>query len=467
MSSAKHVVILGSGPAGYVAAIRAAQLGMKVTVVEKDRLGGVCLNRGCIPTKALLAASALYEGVERGKRMGVKLEAGAPDWAAMQMHQQRVVGRLVKGIEALFAARKVEVVRGEASFVDAHTLRVKPTEGEAVEVSGDAVLVATGSESARPKWLGFGEDGTPPFAGVMTSDEALRMGKIPSSVLVVGGGYIGCEFASLWTDLKVKVTVVEMLPMLMTSFDEDVSKVLWKSLKRRGTKILLETKIEKLTPCDAGVRAELSSGDAVEAEAALVAVGRRSNGNVAGLAEIGVRVDKGVVPVDTHCRTNVEGVYAAGDVTGQILLAHYASHQGIVAVETMAGLDRETNLGEVPGCAFTNPDAASVGLTEAQARETLGEVKVGRYEFAHLGKAVASGETDGFAKIIADGKTDRVVGLHVVGAHAENLIQEGTLALRMGATLTDLAELIYPHPTMSEAMQEAALVGLGRAIHKI
>ena len=467
MSGAKHLVVLGSGPAGYVAAIRAAQLGMRVTVVEKGPLGGTCLNKGCIPTKALLAASALYRHIENAKRLGLKPEPGPVDWPAMQTHQQKVVQRLGKGIEALFAAGKVELVSGTASIKDARTLRVKRAGGDEFEVSGDALLIASGSEAARPRWIGFGQDGSAPFAGVMTSDEALRLEKLPTSVIIMGGGYIGCEFASLWTDLNVKVTLVEMLDGLMTGFDEEIGGVLLRSLKRRGTKVLLGTKIEKLVKSAGGVTAQLANGSTVEAEMVLVAVGRRPRTEVEGLREISLEMEQGGIKIDEHCRTNVEGVYAAGDVTGRILLAHYASHQGIVAVENLAGIERQAQEGGVPGCAFTNPDAASVGLTEKEARERLEEVRVGRYDFAHLGKAMASGETEGFAKVVADAKTGKVVGLHVIGEQAENLIQEGTLALRMGATLTDLAELIHPHPTMTEAIGEAALDALGRAIHKV
>lgn len=465
--AAKRLVILGSGPAGYVAAIRATQLGMNVTVVDNRPPGGTCLNRGCIPTKALLAASGLYRHMLNAKNLGLSVEVGPVDWPAIRARQERVVKRLNKGVEALFKAKGIETVNGTASVKDRHTLTVRTPEGDVCELTGDALLIAAGSEAARPTWLGFAADGTPPCDGVLTSDEALKLQTLPESVLIVGGGYIGCEFASLWADLGVKVTVVEMLPTLMGNADEDVATELLRAMKRKRVKALLGTKIEKLSRTDTGVAAELGDGSTVEAQVALVAVGRKLNSDVDGLSALGVEIERGAIKINERCRTSVEGIYAAGDVTGKVLLAHYASHQGVVAVENIAGMDRTTDDVAIPGCAFTNPDTASVGPTEAQAREQLGEVKVGRFDFANLGKAQASGETAGFVKIIADGKTDRIVGVHIVGADASNLIQEATLAVKLGAKLADVAELIHPHPTMTEAIAEAALDALGRAIHKL
>lgn len=465
MAEGKHVVILGAGPAGYVGALRAAQLGMKVTVVDNRPLGGTCLNRGCIPTKALLGSAAVVRMMDRAEEYGIQVRVEDVSWPAMRERSEKVVARLVRGIDALFKAAGVRFVSGDGRIGDERTVVVAAPAGEE-SITGDFVLVATGSEAARPRSL-FGQENDGRPARIVTSDQALKLEELPMRALIVGGGYIGCEFASLWSDLGVEVIMVEMLDRLLILSDETASEETYKALKRRGVKIRLGTKIERLTETGEGVKAELSEGESIEADVALVAVGRKLNSDVKGLAELGVKLKDGAVRIDSHARTNVNGVFAAGDVTGEILLAHYATHAGIVAVENMAGIDRQVEKRVVPSCVFTNPDIGQVGLSEREAREKLGEIRVGRFDFAHLGKALAMGEPEGFVKVVADARNDEVVGVIVVGHEASSLIGEAAMAMRMHAKLSDVAEMIHAHPTMPEGIMEAMLDAMGRSLHKI
>ena len=453
------VVVIGSGPGGYVAALRAAQLGKKACVVERTSLGGVCLNRGCIPTKALTHSAEVCALVRRGGEIGI--EAGEPkvNFAKMQANKDAVVDRLRRGVAGLLKHAGVEVLMGEGRLADRKKVAVKLSGGGEDVVEADKVILATGSDPARPKFL--------PFDGqrVITSDEALRLEKLPASVFILGGGYIGCEFASIFAQLGVQVTVVEMLDSLLPTMDPDVGAEIAKALKRQKAKVSVKTKLEALEAGESGVRARLADGKSVEAELALICVGRTLLSDGLGLEAAGVKVDKGAIAVDDHCETSAAGIYAIGDVTGKMLLAHVATAQALVAAEHAAGQASRMDYRCVPAAVFTSPEVGTVGLTEAEAVKAGYKAKSAKFSFQALGRAVAIGETAGFAKIVADEATGQVLGVHVVGAHASDVIAEGALAVALQATVRELAHTVHAHPTLPEAVMEAARVWLGQAIH--
>ena len=453
------LIVTGSGPGGYVAALRAAQLGASVALVEERDLGGTCLNRGCIPTKAMIESARVLSAVKHAQQFGIQGASGQVDYPAVMKRKDAVVSRLRSGLSLLLRTGKVAVLAGRARIVDAHTVEVAAADG-ATRIEGRKLLVATGSEPARPKIFAFDNP------RVLTSDEALGLSQLPASALVIGGGYIGCEFASLWAEFGSKVTLVEMLPGLLGLADADVSREMERSLARQRVKVLTGAKVEKMTASGDSVACELSAGKSVEADVALVAVGRKLNSDLDGLAALGVRLDRGAVAVDALGRTNVEGVSAVGDVTGKVMLAHYASEQGVIAAEHLFGGEpHPESLDAVPNCVFTLPEIASVGLTEAEARASHGGIRVGRFPFAALGKAVASGETAGFVKVIGDG-SGTILGVHMVGSHVTSMIGEAALAMRLKLKMDELVHTIHAHPTMPEALHEAALDFFGRALHK-
>jgi dihydrolipoamide dehydrogenase len=446
-----------------VAALRAAQLGATVTLVEEREVGGVCLNRGCIPSKAIIESARVLGMVKHAEQFGVKIGGGGAeiDYPAVMKRKDGVVTRLRNGLSYLLRNSKITVTAGRARMLDPHTVEVAGKEGTSSRIEGRKVIVATGSEPARPKIFSFDNP------RVMTSDEALTLTRLPASALVIGGGYIGCEFASMWAEFGSAVTLVEMLPGLLPMDDADVSKEMERSLARQRVKVLTGTKVEKMTATDLGVVSELTGGETLETDVALVAVGRKPTSDVEGLAALGVKLnERGAITVDALGRTDAQDVSAIGDVTGKIMLAHYASEQGVIAAEDLFGGEAHPEaLEATPSCVFTTPEIASVGLTEAEARKRHGEIRVGRFPFAALGKAVASGETAGFVKVVGDaGGT--VLGVHMVGGHVTNMIGEATLAVRLKLTMDEIVHTIHAHPTMGEALHEAALDFFGRALHK-
>ena len=443
-----------------MAAIRAAQLGAKVAIVEEREVGGVCLNRGCIPSKAIIESARVLGTVRHAGQFGIKTGPPEVDYGAVIQRKDAVVARLRNGIGYLLKNAKITVTAGRGSVIDAHTVNVAGKDGT-TRIAGKNILVASGSEPERPKIFPFDNP------RVMTSDEALSHTHLPARALVIGGGYIGCEFASMWAEFGSAVTLVEMLPTLLPIDDADVAKEIERSLARQRVKVLTGTKVEKMTATDAGVASELTGGKSLETDVALVAVGRKPTSDVEGLAALGVKLnERGAIAVDALGRTNVEGVSAIGDVTGKIMLAHYASEQGVIAAEHLfGGTPHPEALDATPSCVFTNPEIASVGLTEAEARKRHGEVRVGRFPFAALGKAVASGETAGFVKVIGDA-AGTVLGVHMVGGHVTNMIGEATLAVRLKLKMDEIIHTIHAHPTMGEALHEAALDFYGRALHK-
>jgi dihydrolipoamide dehydrogenase len=451
------LVVLGSGPGGYVAAIRGAQLGLKVGVIERADLGGTCTNWGCIPTKALLVSTELLDRIKRSGELGLSVSDVIFDLRRIVERKNRVVMKNRKGIEYLFKARGVELVKGFGAFREPNLLRVD-TENGMEEIRGRSIIVATGSEPATTGFFKVDRE------RIITSDEALSPAEVPEKLLIVGAGAIGCEFATIYASLGSKVMLVEMLPQLLPLEDEDSAAEVERSFKRRGIESMVGTKIERIERKGASVNATLSDGRKLEANVCLVAVGRTLNSGGIGLSEIGVKVKNGAVLVDERMETGVPGVYAIGDVTGDILLAHAASAQGVCAAERAAGHDSVFDPRVIPNCTYCEPEVASVGLTEAKARKS-GDILVGRFNFAASGRAATMGRREGFVKLIAHPGTKRLLGAHLVGPHVSELVHSLSIAMRNGLTYEQVADAVHPHPTLSEAIKEAAEALDGRSIH--
>jgi dihydrolipoyl dehydrogenase len=457
------VLVIGAGPGGYVAAIRAAQLKLSVGVVEKDELGGVCLNWGCIPSKALIHNAEVIDHFKHAKDYGVAVDNMTIDFGPAIDRSRQVSSRIVKGVEYLFKKNKLEHIKGTARLVGPNKVVVDP-DGQGREVEAKHIILATGG---RPMIL----PGLEPDGGkqVLTSYEALAQKELPKRIVVIGGGPIGCEFAYVWHAYGVDVTIVEMLPHLLPREDEEISRQLEDSFKRRGIKFRTGTKVEQVDRSGSPLKMTLSADgkqETLETDKILLSVGWRPNSEGLGLETLGVTVERGFIGVDDRLRTNLPGVYAIGDVTGKLPLAHVASHQGIVCVEGIAGLPvHPLHYVDMPRCTYCNPQVASMGLTEAQAREAGHDVKVGTFPLRVLGKALAQNEAVGLAKIVTDGKYGEILGAHIIGPSATELIPELTLARMLEATAEEIARNVHPHPTISEGVMEAALGALGRAIH--
>ena len=460
--SVKRLVILGAGPGGYVAALRAAQLGAKVTVIEETEVGGTCLNRGCIPTKALIASAEAIDKIKRAEEYGIEIKGEVIcNLSKIIERKNKVVGIQVKGIRSLFKSWGVELLEGRGKLIDEKKIETALKDGTGRVVEGDNIIIATGSRPARLPIFPFdGKD-------VITSDEALNITGIPKGILIVGAGVIGCEFAFILKEFGAEVTIVEMLSHAVATEDEEISEILERELKKRKIKLILNTKIEKVARNNEGsITAALSDGKEIKVEKVLVSIGRALNTEDIGLEKLGIeKGSKGEIRVNDRMETNVKGIYAIGDVVGGIMLAHVASTEGIVAAENIMGHNRTIDYNIVPAGIFTMPEIGSVGLREQQAREKGIDIKIGRFQFRGLGKAHAMGEIAGMAKIIADAKTDKVLGLHIIGAHAADLIHEGAVAMRLGATAADIGATIHAHPTLSEAIMEASEALHNRAIH--
>ncbi len=461
MAERYDVLVIGGGPGGYVAALRAAQLGARVALVEEQFIGGVCLNVGCIPTKALLRSAEVYDTIRGAKNFGVRV-AGAVevDWAAMQKRKAQIVRRLTGGVGSLLKRAQVKVFEGRGKLVEAHVVEVSG-EGGTERVEADKVIVATGSRPIRLPLPGFD------LPGVLDSTGALSLDELPERMLIVGGGVIGVEFATIFATLGVQVIVVEMLDRLLPMMDAELGAVVARSLKRRKVKAYLKSKATGIEEREGAlhVRVETPKGEQVfVVDRVLVSVGRRANVEGLGLEEIGVKVERGIV-VNERMETSVPGVYAVGDVTGRWWLAHVAMHEGVVAAENACGRDSQANYKSVPACVFTRPEVATVGLSEEQAREQGYEVMVGKFPFMANGKALTYGERDGFVKVVSERKYGQVLGLHIVGPHASDLILEGGLAITTEATLDEIEATIHAHPTLGESIVEAALAARGEALH--
>jgi len=465
----KHVIIIGAGPGGYVAAIRAAQLGAQVAVVENHALGGVCLNWGCIPSKALLSVVELGDKAKKAADFGLTLQGPVGyDLARMVARKNKVVEGLVKGIGMLFKTWDIQHIEGTGEIVDQNTVKVVKRDGSESHLEADAIIVATGS--SWPNLPMFPIDGR----RIITSKEALDTTTIPSSMLIVGGGVEGCEFAALYSGMGTQVILVELLARLLPLEDEEMSSMMTRELTKRGVTIKTGTTVEKLERGSDAVKAVLKDETVIDAEKLLISVGRGFNSKGIGLEKIGVQIGtRGEIVVNARMETNVPGVYAIGDVVGKAMLAHVASAQGKVAVENILGHPREIDYRVVPAGIFTLPEIGRVGVTERQARDEArarGDnpetaIKVGRFRYAGLGKAQGAGETTGLFKLIADAKTDEILGAHIIGTHATDVVHEIALAMRLRAKVADVAGMIHAHPTLSEGVMEAAEDLDGMAIH--
>ena len=460
MADRHDLTIIGGGPGGYVAAIRAAQLGLSVALVEKGDLGGVCLNHGCIPTKSLLASAELLDRARHAEEFGLSLTGARADIAAIFDRKDRVVEKLRSGVGTLLKKRGVTVYRGVGVLREPGVVAVSAADGEAVLESSN-VIVATGSLPLVPGAFPRDE------RVVITSREALAARELPDGILIIGAGAVGCEFAGFYSALGSRVTLVEMLPDVLPGEDPSAARLLRTVLKRRGVDVRAGTKVERIEVRGRGATTSLSDGDAVESDVVLLAMGRRPSIDGAGLTELGVEIVEGAVRVDDRMKTSVEGVYAIGDLVGGWLLAHVASREGIVAASQAAGRDVRMSYRAVPRCTFTRPEVASVGMTEAEAEEAGVTLKIGRFPFAASGKALAEGEAQGFVKVMADAATGVVAGGVVVGPHASILVHEIALAVEAGLRAEILADMIHAHPTFSEAVGEACEAALGMGIHSI
>ena len=458
----EDIAIIGAGPGGYVAALRAAQLGAEVVCIEKQWIGGVCLNCGCIPTKALLRSAEVFTLAKRASEFGVMTGEPQFDWATAQARKDIVVQQMVRGVGMLLQRAGVQMVIGEATFVRPDTLSVRLQDGTDTVVA-DHIVIATGSRVLQVPIPGL--DGL----GVIDSKAALSLESLPESICIIGGGAIGLEFASLFNALGVQVTLVEMLPRLAPLMDAAIGDGLAWTLGSQGVDVMTNTRVTLVERTGSGnvVSMETPDGEArVEVEIVLSAIGRAPNVEGLGLEVLGLKPTRKGIQVDNRMRTVAPGVYAIGDVAQDgPMLAHVASHQGIVAVEDALGHPSTMDYTAVPSCIFSMPEAAGVGLTEAQARDQGYDVRTGTFSLANNGKALSMGEPDGFVKIVSEASHGAVLGVHIVGPHASDLVLEGTLALTLESTLEELEKTIHPHPTLGEAIAEAALAVSNRALH--
>ena len=455
------VAIVGAGPGGYVAAIRAAQLGLKTALVERAEVGGICLNWGCIPSKALLYNAELVSILGRAGEFGISFDNLRLDYGKAIDRSRRVVQRLTRGVETMLKKNKVEMVQGEAVLKDPQTLEVKES-GQ--RVAARNIVLATG---AQPRGLPMLQ---PDGDRVLTSREALELRKLPASVVIVGGGAVGCEFAYLYNAYGATVTIVELLPHLLPNEDEEISQHLERSFTKQGIQVLTGAQVKEATVGDGGVVVTVASqgqeDQALTCERVLMAVGIHGNSEGLGLEETGVQVEKGFIKVNKGMGTTVSGVYAIGDVTGEMPLAHVASAQGIMLMERLAG--RETppvDYGVMPRTTYCHPQVASFGLTERQAEEQGYQVKVGKFPFIASGKALAVGDTDGMVKVVADARHGELLGAHLIGGQVTELLPELSMAHLLEGTATEVGFLVHAHPSLAEVVKEAALAVNGEAIH--
>lgn len=454
------VAVIGGGPGGYVAAIKAAMLGAEVTVIEKRKVGGTCLNVGCIPTKALLASSSLISSIKEAKDFGIhingEVEANFDD---IMSRKNKVVSQLISGIEFLFEKRGIKLVNGFGKLVDTNKIEVNKEDGSKELVEADKIILANGSQPVILPMFPYDGD------KIITSDEALNLKDVPKSLLIVGGGVIGCEFGQFFRALGTEVTIVEMFDQLLPLEDKDVAKQLQRQFKKDKIKVMTGVKIEKCEIVDNEVVATLSNGKEVKAEKALLSIGRKPYLDNSGIEDIGIELERGKVIVNENLETNVKGIYAIGDIINTPFLAHVASKEGLVAAQNaVCGNSKTVNYAAVPRCVYTEPEVAGVGKTEKELQENGIEYNTGQFDFRALGKAQAIGHFQGFIKILAD-KNDKIIGASIVGPHATDLLTELSLAVHLGLTVEEVGDVIHAHPTLSEGIMEALHDVHGECVH--
>ncbi|MGI5851296.1 MAG: dihydrolipoyl dehydrogenase [Caldicoprobacterales bacterium] len=456
------IVIIGGGPGGYVAAIRAAQLNAQVVLVEKDRVGGTCLNRGCIPTKVLLHASRAYTTAKSFESYGIKIKEVELNWTEVQRKKTEIVDKQVRGIEGLLESNNITKIKGQGSFLNKNQLKVKAEDGSETIVDFDYAIIATGSKPVIIPIPGID------LPGVINSDEALNLTELPKSLVIIGGGVIGCEFADIFSALGCKVTIIEMLPNIIANMDQDIVSTLKDKFYNSGVEILTNTKVVSISKAEGGLCVNTESGGNKQsflAEKVLLSIGRKPVIDNLKLENAGIETQKGAVLVNKNMQTNVPNIYAIGDARGGVMLAHAASSEGIVAVESIMNLKPNIDFKTIPYCVYTRPELAGVGLTEDQAREKGYDVEVGLFPMSRNGKAMIEDEQQGLVKYVTDRATGEVLGLHIAGPSATELIVEGVLALRLEATIDEITSTIHAHPTVGEALHEAAHGVHKQAIH--
>jgi len=456
-----RLTIIGAGPGGYVAALKAAQLGAQVTVIEDTEVGGTCLNKGCIPTKALVASAEVLHKAKNLQDYGIELNGEvSPNLSKIMDRKNKVVSTQIKGIRSLFKSWGVSLVEGRGMMLTPEKVEVQKRDNTIEIIETDKIIIATGSRPAQIPIF--------PFDGehILSSDDALNLKSIPKSLIIIGAGVIGCEFACIFSELGSDVTMVEMMPRAVLTEDPEISEILERELKKKKIKLLTGIMVERAEGMHDGIHVHLSNGKEIVAEKLLVSIGRTLNTENIGLEAIGIKKGaRGEILVNEKMETNIDGIYAVGDATGGMLLAHTASKQGIVAACNACGKEMRYDSSVVPAAIFTSPEIGSVGLREHHASEKGIKIKTGRFPFRALGKAHAMGEIAGMIKVIADADTDKVLGVHIIGPHASDLVHEGALAIKAGLTIKEVAEMIHAHPTLAEGLMEAAEDVHGEAIH--
>ena len=467
MAEAQHtcdLIVIGAGPGGYVAAIRAAQLGMQVALVEHEALGGICLNWGCIPTKALLRNAEIYHLMQHGADFGLYCDNLRFDFSQVIARSRQVAQRLSQGIAFLMRKNNIQVVRGTGRLAGAGAVSVHDAQGiPTTTLRAAHIVLATGARSRPLPGLPFDH------TRVLSSTEAMVLQEVPQALVIIGAGAVGVEFAYFYNTFGAQVTLVEMLPQVLPIEDSEIAEVLQKSLEKQGIAIHVGSRVERAEVTANGVQVQMHTPEGartVQGTHVLVAIGVQGNIETLGLETAGVHSERGFIPVDAHCRTNVSGIYAIGDVNGQPCLAHVASAEGIATVEAIAGLDNPgVNYQNIPGCTYCQPQVASVGMTEQAARQAGRTIRVGRFPFSASGKALAVGSSEGLVKVIFDADTDELLGAHILGAEASDLIAEVGIARTLETTHYEVLKTVHAHPTLSEAIMEAVGNAYGEAIH--
>ncbi|MHC1578216.1 MAG: dihydrolipoyl dehydrogenase [Dehalococcoidia bacterium] len=453
----KDVVIIGGGPAGYVAAIHAAHLGAEVALIEKDRLGGTCLNRGCIPTKALVRSAEVFLEAKRADEFGLEIGSVKANLSQIIARKKKVVDAAVSGVEQLMKVNKVTVHYGTGGLVSPRLVKVNST-----EIAAKNIIVATGSKSTLLPIEGLD------LPGVVTTDDILELEELPESLVIIGGSHVGVEFASIFNALGTKVTIVKRRPLLLKPVDEEIGRRFAQLLPRQGIRVITGAAVKAILRDGSLLRVVWDTAEGqqgVNGQMVLMATGRQPYSEALGWSELGLKMEGGAITVNEYLETNIEGVYAIGDVLGRHMLAHVASYEGEIAIENALGRRRQADYRVVPTCVFTYPEVAGVGITEQDARDSNIPHKVSKFPFAASGRAIAMGETAGMVKVICNAHDGRILGVHIMGPHAGDLIAEGALAIQVGATAKDLAHTIHAHPTLPEAVRETAMGLLDGAIH--
>jgi len=454
------IIIIGGGPGGYPAAIYAAKNNAKVAIIEKEELGGTCLNKGCIPTKTFIKSAGLYNDIKSSQQFGITAEGVSFKWDEILKNKNKVVRGLTNGVQTLLKSNGIDIYKGKGTLIDNNTVKIEGNNNEII--TGANIVIATGSKPVTIPVKGSD------LGGVITSDEALDLENLPESLAIIGGGVIGVELGYVFRTFGVDVTIIEMLPEILPRQDVDAIKVVKDSLQKIGIKILTETKLSGIEKAGEMLKVNFDTKngqDSIIVENVLISAGRKSEIDV--INGLSIVTDKQGIVVDEYMRTNISNIYAIGDVTGKVMLAHVATHQALVAVKNILGKEIKMNYNVIPSCIYTNPELASVGLTEEEARINYESIKVGLFPFAASGKAKTIGATDGFVKIICDEKYNEIIGVHIVGAHATELIAEACLAIKMECTAEEIADTIHAHPTLAEAVMEASEAVTGFAIHNL